>query len=565
MENRNEEEELDLLLGEITFAESPILRDNRSYLLHQQLPRRNNSSVNAIQTLTGPSLESAFGRLNLSTAASSQQSSFRSIVPRGYDGVIGNPMTNSTSIGQGLLHLSFQQMQQNTIDLHRLRLQDAVMGQTTAFMRGTPTLRAETSNSFPLNRSTSTFLSREGEVKAAASVTSFENGYREPFYNCYSRNQSCFKLKRPSPRESINCFLTRPCSNGNGFHLDSEAHCGGGVINGSLFESENSNADQNPYCNRHFQQYLSLEELRGHILEVAKDQRGCRFLQKKFEEGNEEDIKMIFSEVKDHANQLMVDPFGNYLVQKLIEVCNVEQRTEILHAVTREEFELVTICLNPYGTRAVQKLLEHLTTPQQISRVMSALRRGAVTLTNNTNGHHYLLNAVADHSVEIATDRSGCCVLQQCLAHAKGEPRERLIAEITENALLLSQDPFGNYVVQYILDMHIPNVTENILNQLHGSFVSLSLQKFGSHVVEKCLKYSGVEQSTRIIRELLNSRDFFMLPQHEYGNYVVQSALMVSKGHIRSALIASLVQMHFPSMCSSPYGKWIMQWINANK
>ncbi|XP_010274377.1 PREDICTED: pumilio homolog 12-like [Nelumbo nucifera] len=274
------------------------------------------------------------------------------------------------------------------------------------------------------------------------------------------------------------------------------------------------------------------------------------------------------------------DAFGNYLVQKLIEVCNENQRTEILHVVTKEKFELVAICLNPHGTRAVQKLLEHLTTPQQISCIMLALRPSAVTLTNNMNGHHvilhclknfsnednrYLLNAVADHCVEIATDRSGCCVLQQCVEHAQGEPRERLISEITENALLLSQDPFGNYVVQYILDLHIPHLTEDILRQLEGNFVSLSLQKFSSHVVEKCLKYSEVEQSTRIIRELLSSCDFFMLPLHEYANYVIQSALSVAKGPIRNALVGSLLQMHFPSMRSNPYGKRIVQWINANK
>ncbi|XP_042509279.1 pumilio homolog 12-like [Macadamia integrifolia] len=182
---------------------------------------------------------------------------------------------------------------------------------------------------------------------------------------------------------------------------------------------------------------------------------------------------MIFAEVKDHVGELMIHSFGNYLVQRLLEVCTDEQKMEVLSTITKEEFQLVTICLDTHGTRAVQKLLEHLTTPEQISRVMMALRPGTVILTKDVNGHHviqnclqhfsnedtkYLLNAVSDHCVEIATDSSGCCVLQQCLGYAQGEPRERLFAEITSNAIVLAQDPYGNYVVQYLLGLKIPHV-----------------------------------------------------------------------------------------------------------
>ena len=37
--------------------------------------------------------------------------------------------------------------------------------------------------------------------------------------------------------------------------------------------------------------------------------------------------------------------------------------------------------------------------------------------------------------------------------HATGPQRERLVDEVATNALALSQDPFGNYVVQYVLEL----------------------------------------------------------------------------------------------------------------
>lgn len=59
--------------------------------------------------------------------------------------------------------------------------------------------------------------------------------------------------------------------------------------------------------------------------------------------------------------------------------------------------------------------------------------------------------------------------------------------------------------------------------------MSLSCNKYGSNVVEKCLLDSGEEQSSQIIFELLTNRNISMLLLHPFGNYVIQTALSVSK------------------------------------
>lgn len=50
----------------------------------------------------------------------------------------------------------------------------------------------------------------------------------------------------------------------------------------------------------------------------------------------------------------------------MLEKCNHEQRTVIVETVAPE---LVKIALNMHGTRAVQKLIEYLSTPQQYDNV----------------------------------------------------------------------------------------------------------------------------------------------------------------------------------------------------
>lgn len=51
-------------------------------------------------------------------------------------------------------------------------------------------------------------------------------------------------------------------------------------------------------------------------------------------------------------------------------------------------------------TRAVQKLLENLTTQEQVSLVSAAIAAGAVALTKDMNGHHVILHCLKHFSAE---------------------------------------------------------------------------------------------------------------------------------------------------------------------
>lgn len=43
--------------------------------------------------------------------------------------------------------------------------------------------------------------------------------------------------------------------------------------------------------------YINLEEVVGQVLTVARDQNGCRFLQRKFDEGGAAAVAVVFPEV----------------------------------------------------------------------------------------------------------------------------------------------------------------------------------------------------------------------------------------------------------------------------
>jgi len=51
--------------------------------------------------------------------------------------------------------------------------------------------------------------------------------------------------------------------------------------------------------------HMRLEDLQGEILEMCKDQHGCRYLQKKLEERNPDNVHMIFMKTYPHVVELM--------------------------------------------------------------------------------------------------------------------------------------------------------------------------------------------------------------------------------------------------------------------
>ncbi|CAN4092624.1 unnamed protein product [Withania somnifera] len=324
---------------------------------------------------------------------------------------------------------------------------------------------------------------------------------------------------------------------------------------------------------------MGSNELRGNIVALAKDQQGSKLLQAKLEKGSEQEIETVFSELIDYVGDLLKNQPGSYVIQKLFAVCNEEQRTIIIQAITRNTHQFIGICFSQHGAKAIQKLWDNVSTPQQTSLILSAITPVAVALANDQSGQHviqycvktfsieytrHLLNEIANNCFAIATQKSGCCVIQSCVESARGKLRDRLITEILANAVQLSEDQYGNYVVQHLVVLKLPGVTDALLDRLQGNFVTLSCNKYASNVVEKVIVQSGEKHSTRIITELLTSSSASMLLVDPYGNFVIQTALQVSQGYVFDAL-CKLIWLNSASMQSNLYGKKILDRVLSKK
>lgn len=361
---------------------------------------------------------------------------------------------------------------------------------------------------------------------------------------------------------------------GQHFQTNNQAVSGAG-----RYQSRSSDMAGRKQQTDDFYNNVSVPELTEQIYGLCKDQHGCRFLQRKLEERDENDIAIIFNEVKSHFTELMTDPFGNYLCQRLLEHANDEQRTILVHNAAPE---LTKIATNQHGTRALQRMIEFLSTPEQTNMVIDALRDGVVPLIQDLNGNHviqkclnhltpqdaqFIFDAVGAHCVTVGTHRHGCCVLQRCVDHASGLQKGALIGHIIRNAFSLVQDPFGNYVVQYIIDLDDTAFTEPLCRSFIGNVVFLSKQKFSSNVIEKSIRCAQPDTRRMLITEISGQYELEKLLRDSYANYVVQTAVDFADPEAKAALIDNLRPL-MPSIRNTPYGRRIQtkiqDWDSSN-
>lgn len=82
--------------------------------------------------------------------------------------------------------------------------------------------------------------------------------------------------------------------------------------------------------------------------------------------------------------------------------------------------------------------------------------------------------------------------------------------------------------MQFIIEMRDFKATAMVLARLKGHYVELSMQKFSSHLVERCLTHCP-ECRPQIVLELISVPRFDLLIQDPFANFVIQAALSVTK------------------------------------
>lgn len=312
---------------------------------------------------------------------------------------------------------------------------------------------------------------------------------------------------------------------------------------------------------------LSPEALQGRVYDTAKDQHGCRFLQRWLDtNSNPEAIQMVMNEIIPHVGELMMDQYANFLLQKLFDMLPNNVRLDVARVAAPK---ISLIAMTPHGTFSVQKMIETISSREEIEIIRKALSENAVRLITDAHGNHviqkvlqrfsyadkqFIYDAVAKDCVTIAKNKQGCCVLQRCLEYASPVQKSNLVSHILNYCLDIAQDPYGNYVLQYILEEKDSKINDRIAIAFVPNVVNLCMNKFSSNVMEKVLRGASVPVQSMYVEMMCNPDIVSHLIQDDFGNYVLQTAMIISNPIQGENLVAAIKPL-LPLIKTAPYAK----------
>lgn len=309
-------------------------------------------------------------------------------------------------------------------------------------------------------------------------------------------------------------------------------------------------------------------------VDLAKDQVGSRFLQSLIDSDQftQADRDELSRRVLPEAKSLTLDPFGNYVVQKVVDGSNRAQRQVLFRQLKGDVF---TLSIHTYGCRVIQKLIEQSDLGEQIA-VARELDGHVVRCVEDQNGNHviqklieklpsvelsFLVNEFLGHIPVMAVHCYGCRVVQRLLEKLSPSESSKLVAEILSHLWALSQDQYGNYVVQHVLVHGTPQNRSIITQVIASHIVEFSCHKYASNVAEKALLCHEDQYSRDlIIAAVIGSggpdSPLHALMKDRFANYVIQRCIEFSHGVQRDILI-SILRANLPSLKRVIYGKHI--------
>eukprot|EP01054_Gregarina_sp_Poly1_P002424 Gregarina_sp_Poly_1__2423@NODE_164_length_12220_cov_166_864807_g146_i0_p2_GENE_NODE_164_length_12220_cov_166_864807_g146_i0NODE_164_length_12220_cov_166_864807_g146_i0_p2_ORF_typecomplete_len749_score97_59PUF/PF00806_19/3_2e02PUF/PF00806_19/1e06PUF/PF00806_19/0_078PUF/PF00806_19/0_011PUF/PF00806_19/1_4e06PUF/PF00806_19/4_4e07PUF/PF00806_19/0_04PUF/PF00806_19/0_01CPL/PF08144_11/1_9e02CPL/PF08144_11/0_65CPL/PF08144_11/21_NODE_164_length_12220_cov_166_864807_g146_i061728418 len=311
---------------------------------------------------------------------------------------------------------------------------------------------------------------------------------------------------------------------------------------------------------------------KGNVVALSlKDQATCRSLQKYLKETGPEAKTAVLREALPHFVRLMTDPIGNYFCQTILQVCSAEELRQVLDRVWKQ---LPSMSKSLYGTRAVQKLIEKCAT-LNAKKLLKAFAGHITDLAIDACGSHVVRqilesipaeqsdivhSEIRTHVLEISTTKRGCCAVQKCLTCCTEVQRHLLIKRILDHIPQLIQDPFGNYVIQQVLNMEDACINSQIIEYVLIDLWYLSKHKFASNVVERCVRLSNPFQLGSIMGSLvsLGVRKIRELLEDSFGNYVIQSVLE-SVPHETYGPLDRVVALGLPDLNQTAHGRRISQ------
>ena len=286
---------------------------------------------------------------------------------------------------------------------------------------------------------------------------------------------------------------------------------------------------------------------------LIKTQMGSRILQNYLSKTPMQILNMLYEDIYAQLNVLLLYPYANYFCLKLFCFIGATERLSYLRSILSN---IVTFSVNKRAIYPIQCIIGNLSTKTEKELLMEHINGNIKNLSVDIYGTHVIekiimclepeycraiIQFILDNYVYLANHVNGLCLAKKILMlEYKKENHNRLKQILCDHCLDLIENPYGNYALQIVIDYWEQEDVIEIISKMLGHCTELSMMKYSSNVIERCIEKSEIFLNKFIQETCFEYNSVGTLIKNNYGNYVIQTALKTAKNGMKISLINAI-------------------------
>ena len=206
---------------------------------------------------------------------------------------------------------------------------------------------------------------------------------------------------------------------------------------------------------------------KSNLMIIFNNQKLTKEFQKKLSGASEEFIDNIVKELIGSYRQVIKDKNGNYFCSDLIKKCNKKQRIQILKELS---MTISQDCIDECGTHVIQKLIEYASGVEEYDLILCSFNdyNSIILSSMNKNGSYVIQKIIVqipekfrmkfnlifvNFVLPLSKDIYGVGTVKKFIAYTQNESiRKQFLNSIFYNIVNISNNEYGNYLIQYLLE-----------------------------------------------------------------------------------------------------------------
>ena len=272
-----------------------------------------------------------------------------------------------------------------------------------------------------------------------------------------------------------------------------------------------------PQANSDYKLFIILQLDKYGLIKIMKNIYGNYFFQQMIKDSENSIISLILSFISEDFINISKDSSGTFSIQALLDqISSIEEEKAILKFIHGHEMELA---FDKNATHVLQKLV----------------------LLFPDNHRKELNKVILNNIIQLCLDSNGICLVKNFIrTNTLIDEKKRINDIFTKNLNVLAESPFGNYGIQYLMELWNNKMLSDIKNKIMKNLYNLSMEQYSSNVVEKAIEIFDGEYRENLIKQLCFEDNFITLLNNKFGRFVLYKAVNYMNNELKNEFESNL-------------------------